>query len=96
MNRTIYICQADWCRSSHPTLEKKPLPVRGRLFLFQSYVRDTMQASCWQRYFSRTISENRTMAFFVGRCGWIVPTMPTFWPMRLVKSVCDAKPLGSA
>lgn len=43
-----------------------------------------------------TISVNLTRAFFVGRCGSIVPTRPTFWPTKPLKFIFEAVPVGKA
>ncbi len=43
-----------------------------------------------------TIAVNLTRAFFVGRCGSIVPMRPTFWPTKPFKSIFEAVPAGKA
>lgn len=47
-------------------------------------------------YLSSTISVNRTKAPFVGRCGSISPSSPTFRPTNLLKFFFEAEPFGKA
>jgi hypothetical protein len=54
------------------------LSFRAVFFVLSTTERSTLHSV---QDYCFTISLNVTSAFFVGRCGSIVPTRPTLWPM---------------